>query len=80
MTSALNLPASLRSAKAFLKSHAFLNIKEYVSVRAQGPDAVRRILFPSRTALIKDIRKKRNSVSLTWVKEHGLQVLLVGCF
>jgi hypothetical protein len=80
MTSALNLPASLRSAKAFLKSHAFLNIKEYVSVRAQGPDAVRRILFPSRTALIKDIRKKRNPVSLTWVKEHGLQVLLVGCF
>ncbi|RXW17977.1 hypothetical protein EST38_g7883 [Candolleomyces aberdarensis] len=80
MTSALKLPPSLRSATAFIKSHAFLNIKEYVSVRAQGPDAVRKILFPSRSALVKDIRKKRNPVSLKWVKEHGLQVLLVGCF
>ncbi|KAF6764703.1 hypothetical protein DFP72DRAFT_1162657 [Ephemerocybe angulata] len=80
ISSALTLPASLKSAKSFLKTHAFLNIKEYISVRGQGQDAIRKILYPSRSALIRDIRKKRNAASLQWVKEHGLQVLLVGCF
>lgn len=75
-----SLPASLTSATAFLKSHAFLNIKEYLAVRGQGPTAVRRIMYPSRSALIKDIRKKKNRASLQWVKESGLQVLLVSCY
>ncbi|KAF5324459.1 hypothetical protein D9611_004208 [Ephemerocybe angulata] len=77
ISSALTLPASLKSAKTFLKTHAFLNIKEYISVRGQGQEAIRKILYPSRSALIRDIRKKRNAVSLQWVKEHGLQVLLI---
>ncbi|PPQ76624.1 hypothetical protein CVT26_012731 [Gymnopilus dilepis] len=72
------LPESLSAAKTFLKSRAFLNIKEYLAVRDQGPDAVRNLLHPSRSALIKDIKKKRNAASLKWVKQHGLQVLLVG--
>jgi len=73
-----SLPVSLTAAKAFLKSRAFLNIREYLAVRGQGPKAVQSLLFPSRSALIKDIRKKRNPASLKWVKKHGLQVLLVG--
>ncbi|KAF8911084.1 hypothetical protein CPB84DRAFT_1763318 [Gymnopilus junonius] len=73
-----SLPESLSAAKAFLKSRAFLNIKEYLAVREHGPEAVRGLLHPSKSALIKDIKKKRNRVSLKWVKEHGLQVLLVG--
>lgn len=75
-----SLPASLRSATAFLKSHAFLNIKEYLAVRGQGPAAVQRIMYPTRSALIRDIRKKKNRASLQWVKESGLQVLLVSCY
>jgi hypothetical protein len=73
-----SLPPSLTAAKAFLKSRAFLNIREYVAIRGQGPKAVQSLLFPSRSALVKDIRKKRNPASLKWVKKHGLQVLLVG--
>ncbi|KDR81765.1 hypothetical protein GALMADRAFT_207176 [Galerina marginata CBS 339.88] len=73
-----SLPESLTAAKAFLKSRAFLNIREYLAVRGQGPEAVQGLLYPSRSALIKDIKKKRNPASLKWVKQHGLQVLLVG--
>jgi len=82
VSSSLELPASLRAAKTFLKSHAFLNIRDYILVRDQGQQAIRNILFPSRSALMKHLRsvKKKNRVSLKWVKEHGLQVLLVGCF
>ncbi|KAG6813628.1 hypothetical protein H0H92_009246 [Tricholoma furcatifolium] len=75
-----SLPTSLTAAKAYLKSRAFLNIREYLAVRDQGPAAVQRIMHPSRTALIKDIRKKQNKAPLGWVKESGLQVLLVQCY
>ncbi|KAF5387109.1 hypothetical protein D9615_001861 [Tricholomella constricta] len=75
-----SLPASLTSAKAFLKSRAFLNIREYLAVREQGPAAVQRIMHPSRNSLIKDIRKNRNKAPLGWVKDSGLQVLLVQCY
>ena len=71
-----SLPSSLKSAKAFLKSRVFLNIREYIDVREQGPEAVQRALYPSKTALIKGIRK--NPTPIKWVKKHGLQVLLVG--
>ncbi|KAF8892586.1 hypothetical protein BD779DRAFT_1196545 [Infundibulicybe gibba] len=74
------LPVSLTSAKAILKRGAFLNIREYLAVREEGPAAVQRIMHPSRSALIKDIKKKRNPASLKWVKKHGLQVFLVSCF
>ncbi|KAF9476344.1 hypothetical protein BDN70DRAFT_179937 [Pholiota conissans] len=70
------LPRSLKAAKAFLKSRVFLNIREYIAVREQGPEALQRALYPNKSALIKDIR--RNPTPLKWVKQHGLQVLLVG--
>ncbi|PPQ81226.1 hypothetical protein CVT25_015750 [Psilocybe cyanescens] len=73
-----SLPDSLSAARAFLRSRAFLNIREYIAVREQGPEAVQRVLYPSKSALIKDIKKRRNTASLKWVKQHGLQVLLVG--
>lgn len=74
-----NLPASLSSARNLLKSHAFLNVREYIAVRAEGPEAIRRAMFPSRNALIKNIRKNpKNRAPLQWVKDMGLQVLLVG--
>jgi hypothetical protein len=72
------LPPTLSAAKAFLKSHAFLNIREYIAVRGQGPEAVQRVMYPTRSALIKSIKKKKNATSIKWVKELGLQVLLVG--
>ncbi|KAF9466302.1 hypothetical protein BDZ94DRAFT_1251629 [Collybia nuda] len=75
-----SLPASLTAAKAFLKSRAFLNIREYLAVRGQGPAAVQRIMHPSKNALIKELRKKKNSAPLGLVKSSGLQVLLVPCY
>jgi len=72
------LPSTLSAAKAFLKARAFLNIREYMAVRGQGPEAVQSVMYPSRSALIKSIKKKRNATSIKWVKELGLQVLLVG--
>lgn len=74
------IPNSLAAAKALLKSRAFLNIREYLAVRDQGQAALQRVMHPNRTALIKDIRTKRNPASLKWVKQNGLQVFLVTCF
>ncbi|KAJ7090054.1 hypothetical protein C8R43DRAFT_294750 [Mycena crocata] len=74
------LPTTLTSAKATLKSRAFLNVAEYLDARQKGPAAVQGVMHPSKTALIKDIRRKRNPTSLQWVKETGLQVLLVPCY
>ncbi|KAL1728678.1 hypothetical protein EV714DRAFT_252568 [Schizophyllum commune] len=74
------LPESLTAARNLLKAHAFLNIREYLAVRAQGPDAVQRVMHPSRSSLIRDIRKKRNAANLRAVKESGLNVLLVTCY
>jgi len=71
------LPSSLSAAKAFLKAHAFLNVREYIAVRGQGAEAVQSVMYPSRSALIKSIKKKRNATSIKLVKELGLQVLLV---
>ena len=74
------LPGSLTAAKAFLKSEAHINIKEYIAVREQGQAALRNVMHPSRSALARDIRKTGNRASLKWVKSRGLQVLLVHCF
>jgi len=79
--SSSSLPGSLKSAKAVIKSQAFLNIREYLAVRDKGRDALKQVMYPSRSALIKSIRKQpRNRASLNWVKEHGLQVLLVTAY
>lgn len=72
------LPATLSAARAFLKTHAFLNVREYIAVREQGPEAVQSVMYPSKRALIKSIKKNKNATSIKWVKELGLQVLLVG--
>jgi len=64
-----------------LKSHAFLNVREYLSVRDQGLEAIQKAMYPSRSALIKSIRKKsKGRASREWVKDHGLSVLLISCF
>jgi len=76
-TLASALPRSIKAAKALLKTRAFLNVNEYISARGRGIEEVRKLLHPSRKALLKDIRKKKNAVPVQWVKEHGLQVLLV---
>ncbi|KAJ6546501.1 hypothetical protein DFH09DRAFT_644930 [Mycena vulgaris] len=75
-----SLPASLTAAKATLKSQAFLNVGEYLDARQRGPAAVQGVMHPSKTALIKDLRKKRNPTALQVVKKSGLQVLLVSCY
>lgn len=80
LTDLTQLPRTIRSAKAFVKSQAFVNIKEYVTKRGQGPEVVRDLMYPSRKALVKDMRKKRNFASLKWVKNRGLQDLLVSAF
>jgi len=74
------LPGSLTAAKALLKKQAHVNIREYIAVRQQGQAALQKVMHPSRSALIKSIRQKKNPASLKWVKSQGLQVLLVTCF
>ncbi|TFK72231.1 hypothetical protein BDN72DRAFT_895049 [Pluteus cervinus] len=75
-----SLPRSLTAAKALIKSQAFLNICEYLEVRSQGQGALQRVMYPSRSALIKSIRQTRNRAPLKMVKSSGLQVLLVSCY
>ncbi|KAM6500840.1 hypothetical protein JOM56_003854, partial [Amanita muscaria] len=74
------LPTSLRSARAFLKARVFINIREYLSHRGKDQAALQKLLYPSKKALVKDIKRKGKTVSRNWVKEHGLGVLLVECF
>lgn len=74
------LPTTLRAASRFIKTHVFLNVREYIANREQGQVAIQRLLFPSRNALIKDIRRKGKPAPLTWVKQQGLDVLLVSCY
>ncbi|TEB36304.1 hypothetical protein FA13DRAFT_1706532 [Coprinellus micaceus] len=56
----LTFPSSLKAAKNFLKAKAFLNIREYISVRDQGRDAVQKVMYPSRNALVKALRGGKN--------------------
>lgn len=74
------LPTSLTAATKIIKATVFINIKEYLLVRTQGPQAILAAMYPSRSALVKAMRKKANRASLQWVKDHGLNVLLVSCF
>ncbi|THH08267.1 hypothetical protein EW146_g9052, partial [Bondarzewia mesenterica] len=73
-----DLPHSLRQAKLFLKSHAFISIKDYLSAREEGLAALQKVLHPSRRSLAKEIRAHpEKRARLTWVKKVGLNVLLV---
>ncbi|CAK5279624.1 unnamed protein product [Mycena citricolor] len=74
------LPASLTSARALIKSHLFLNIGEYLHVREQGPTAIQSVMHKSRSALVRDLRKSRDTMPRKWVKDSGLQVLMVQCY
>nr|GAT43957.1 predicted protein [Mycena chlorophos] len=76
------LPASLRAAKAIIKSNVFLNIGEYLEARQEGPAAIQSILHPSRSSLIRDLRARKRDAMVPRhvVKDSGLQVLLVRCY
>ncbi|KAI8998805.1 hypothetical protein BD414DRAFT_512373 [Trametes punicea] len=74
-----SLPGSLRAAKALLKSQVFLNVRDYLAVRSQGVDALRRVMHPSRSALMREIRGGKKA-PVKAVKESGLSVLLVTCY
>jgi len=76
------LPSSMKSAKHVLKTRAFINIGEYLSVREQGLDKLRQIMFSSKRELTSDLRRKKGGKKANrgWVKQHGLNVLLVTVF
>jgi hypothetical protein len=75
-----DIPRSMRAAKSFIKSHVFLNIRDYLAIRAQGQEALQNVLHPSRRSLVTQLRKKDARVPRGWVKQRGLNVLLVTCF
>ncbi|GBE82444.1 hypothetical protein SCP_0408280 [Sparassis crispa] len=75
-----SLPNSLRAAKMLLKSSVFLNVRDYLDVRGQGLDALRRVMHPSRKALMHEVRKKGKRMPVGDVKGMGLNVLLVRCY
>ena len=66
-------------ARALLKSSVFLNIRDYLAVRSEGLDALRRVMHPSRGSLMREVRAGKRA-PLGWVKASGLNVLLVQCF
>ncbi|KAF7295084.1 hypothetical protein MIND_01046700 [Mycena indigotica] len=81
-SSTLQVPDSVRSAKAMLKSHAFLNIAEYLAAREHGPAAIQSVMHKTRSSLIRDLRTRKHEVMVprNVVKESGLSVLLVRCY
>lgn len=60
----LALPGTLSSAKALLKSHAFLNVRDYLAVRAQGLEALRAAMHPSKRSLIKELRGTKRTIEM----------------
>lgn len=70
------LPGTMRQAKLLLKSHAFINVRDYLAVREQGQAALQRVMHPSRKSLVKEVRKGKR-VPVQQVKKAGLNVLLV---
>ena len=70
------LPVTLRQAKLLLKSHVFINVRDYLAVREQGQAALQRVMHPSRKSLVKEVRKGKR-MPVGEVKKTGLNVLLV---
>jgi len=70
------LPATLRQAKLLLKSHAFINVRDYLAVREQGQAALQSVMHSSRKSLVKEVRKGKR-MPVREVKKAGLNVLLV---
>lgn len=77
-----SLPRTIRAAKALLKSNVFLNVRDYLEQRNNGLDALRKVMHPSRKALVKDLSrgKGQRRVPRDFVKNTGLGVLLVTCY
>lgn len=77
-----SLPRTIRAAKALLKSNVFLNVRDYLDQRDNGLDALRKVMHPSRKALVKDLSrgKGQRKVPRDFVKNTGLGVLLVTCY
>ncbi len=73
------LPSTNTQAKSLLKSAVHINILDYRRVREQGLNAIQRVLFKSRTALMKDVRDGRR-VRLDEVKRLGLNHFLVDAY
>jgi hypothetical protein len=71
-------PTSIKSATKLLKSSVHVNINDYVARRGKDQGKLRQIMQPSKSALRKDIRRSSRRSSLKWVKEQGLNVLLIG--
>jgi hypothetical protein len=70
------LPGTMRQAKLLLKSHAFINVRDYLAVREQGQAALRGAMHPSRRSLVREVRKGKR-IPVQEVKKAGLNVLLV---
>ncbi|KAH9930968.1 uncharacterized protein B0H18DRAFT_1116664 [Fomitopsis serialis] len=73
-----SLPHSMRAAKALLKSQVFLNVRDYLAVRSQGLDALRRVMHNDRSSLMREIRAGKK-MPVKAVKNAGLNVLLITC-
>ncbi|KAI5123299.1 hypothetical protein M0805_009320 [Coniferiporia weirii] len=82
------LPGTLTAAKTLLKTHAFLNVRDYLTAREQGLNALRDAMRPSKKALVRELQGRESGgrrekggrrAPLGWVKETGLTVLLVSC-
>ncbi|OCH95593.1 hypothetical protein OBBRIDRAFT_539723 [Obba rivulosa] len=71
-----SLPHSMRAAKTLLKTHVFLNVRDYLDVRERGLEALRAVMHPSRSSLMREVRNGRR-VPAKKVKSIGLSVLLV---
>ncbi|KAF9519857.1 hypothetical protein BS47DRAFT_1001948 [Hydnum rufescens UP504] len=76
-TTEASIPRSHKAAKALLQSTVHINIVDYLAVRKQGLDALRKIMHPSRKSLRATLHKKR--AKLSKVKACGLHALLVSC-
>jgi len=74
-----SLPHSMRAAKALLKSQVFLNVRDYLAVRSQGLDALRRVMHSDRSSLMREIRAGKK-MPVKAVKNAGLNVLLITCY
>ena len=66
----------MRQAKLLLKSHAFINVCDYLAVREQGQAALRGVMHPSKQSLVREVRKGKR-VPVREVKNAGLKILLV---
>jgi hypothetical protein len=71
-------PTSIKSATKLLKTSVHVNISDYVARRGKDQSELQQIMQPSKSVLRKDIRRSNRRSSLKWVKEHGLNVLLIG--